>query len=658
MNVLYEYYVDLNSFNSIGNQIYEKSIISSNIHKIMKSFIEEQKLEYYINENESDYYYVVSRGRRVRYRRSRGRGRSREYELNKKKFTKNISLLFKYLFKYFDFCLFLSFKEEKSDILKYWITSNNKIFEFYANMKVLLMERNYKKNDYKEIISLISLYSGLINYYNKESIINDKIFKMRINEINKYILTDTYDLSFSYESTELNENNYKICIFCLESDKSQNYIFQDIINIKDIKRFSKKYIIRVNKDIYLLPLENAMTSLYTFDYSSSNTFNNLINYYNVENECEYSNLTKIEKIPIYSWNIGYGQNKFILLSEKDNKIYTFNSQKEVMSRNSEFILDEKINEINTKENKIIDFIEGPKNSPPFLSNEKGEIFSIDENNYKYRWMEAKERESFNYPLKISTFSSESKIKCISANYNECYAIDYYGNLYKKTIYNNDDIRQIPHWEKVEEEKKFIQCKCGDGYLLCLVKEKNGKCSIYAKGENNVFQCGINYSEGISNNIIGKNVRDLTQCYETEYLDFQSIYANNAFSAAITTDWKLYIWGLKDMDDCNEAPIHKPTLVSSDSDKDLIIEKVSLGHNKLFAIGRTLENGNYIKKLFSLETKMLKEKNKEKDKEKIGYYLKEVEIMNAKKNNSRIIPLKILAGEDKAYVLTINEEDLM
>jgi hypothetical protein len=201
MNVLYEYYIDLNSCNSIGNQLYEKSIISSNIHKIMKCFIEDQKLEYYIKENDSDYYYVVSRGgRRIRYRRSRGRGRGREYEL-KKKFTKNISLLFKYIFKYFDFCLFLSFKEEKSDILKYWITSNNKIFEFYANMKVLLMERNYKKNDYKEIISLISLYSGLINYYNKESIINDKIFKMRINEINKYILTDTYDLSFSYEST-------------------------------------------------------------------------------------------------------------------------------------------------------------------------------------------------------------------------------------------------------------------------------------------------------------------------------------------------------------------------------------------------------------------------------------------------------------------------
>ena len=37
--------------------------------------------------------------------------------------------------------------------------------------------------------------------------------------------------------------NYKICIFCLESDKSQNYIIQDTINKKDMKKFNKEYII-------------------------------------------------------------------------------------------------------------------------------------------------------------------------------------------------------------------------------------------------------------------------------------------------------------------------------------------------------------------------------------------------------------------------------
>ena len=661
MNVLYDYYINLNYCNYIGIQLYEKSILSSNIHKIMKTFIEEHKFDNYISEeNDSDYYYIYSRGgRMVRYRREYRRGgrrrRNRDRENGgKKNYTKNISLLFQYIFKYFDFCLFLYFKDEKSDILKYWIKSENKLFEFYANMKVLLMEKNYHKNDYKENISLIAFYSGLMNNYDKDNIINDKIFKMKINKINRYILNDTYDLSFEIEKNEINKNNYKICIFCLENDNTQNYICQDIINLKDMKRFNKEYKIRINKDIYLLPLENVMTSLYTFDHSSD-TYKNFTDYYNVGNTYEYSKLTKIEEIPKYSWNIGYGQYKFVLLSENDNKIYIFNCQNEEMSINSKYILDEKINEINTEENKIIDLIEGPKDSPPFLYNDKGEIFSIDENNYKYMWLEEEERESFIYPLKISSMPSKTKIKYISANYNECYAIDYYGNLYQKTIYKRQYEWQNPYWEPIgleEDKKNFVECKCGDGYLLCLAKDKNGKCSIYAKGDNNVYQCGINFSEGISSNIRGKTIQNLTQCDGTEYLDFQSIYANDSFSAALTTDWKLYIWGLKDKDDYNILPIQKPTLVTSDFNKDLIIEQISLGYNKLFAIGRALENGNYFKKLFSLEAKKLKEK------EKLPFILKEVEIMNTKENNSRVIPLKILVGENKAYVLAINEDNLI
>ena len=517
------------------------------------------------------------------------------------------------------------------------------------------MEKNYKQNDNKENLSLIALYSGLINYFNKDTIINDKIFKMNINEINKYILTGTYDLSFKNELNTFNENINKICIFCLENDKSQKYIFQDIINVKDIKKFNKEYRIRVNKDIYLIPVENVMTCLYTFDHSSSYTFSNFLNYYNVKSTYEYSNLIKIEEIPKYSWDMGYGQYKFLLLSEKDNNIYIFNSQNEEISKNSKFILEKKINEINTEENKIIGFVQGQKNTPPFLYNERGEIFSIDENNYKYMWLDEMERQNFNYPLKIQPISTEIKIKSISANYNECYIIDYSGNLYQNLIYKNHYERQEPQWENLylpEKEKKFIKCVCGDGYLLCLAKDNNGKCSIYAKGNNNVFQCGVNISEGLSSNVRGKIVCDLTQCDGTEYLDFQSIYANNTFSAAITKDWKLYIWGLKDKTDYNILPIKSPTLVTSDFDKDLIIEQISLGYNKLFAIGRTLKNGNYIKKLFSLETE------KTKDKEKFQFFLKEVKIMDVKENNSRIVPIKVLVGKNKVYVLSINEDNLI
>ena len=271
------------------------------------------------------------------------------------------------------------------------------------------------------------------------------------------------------------------------------------------------------------------------------------------------------------------------------------------------------------------------------------------------WLDEMERQNFNYPLKIQPISTEIKIKSISANYNECYIIDYSGNLYQNLIYKNHYERQEPQWENLylpEKEKKFIKCVCGDGYLLCLAKDNNGKCSIYAKGNNNVFQCGVNISEGLSSNVRGKIVCDLTQCDGTEYLDFQSIYANNTFSAAIAKDWKLYIWGLKDKTDYNILPIKSPTLVTSDFDKDLIIEQISLGYNKLFAIGRTLKNGNYIKKLFSLETE------KTKDKEKFQFFLKEVKIMDVKENNSRIVPIKVLVGKNKVYVLSINEDNLI
>ena len=69
--------------------------------------------------------------------------------------------------------------------------------------------------------------------------------------------------------------------------------------------------------------------------------------------------------------------------------------------------------------------------------------------------------------------------------------------------------------------------------------------------------------------------------------------------------------------------------------------------KLFAIGRILENGNYIKKLFSLE------KNTSQNKELGPYFLKEFKELNIEEKNSRIIPVKICIGDTNTYVLCIN-----
>ena len=92
----------------------------------------------------------------------------------------------------------------------------------------------------------------------------------------------------------------------------------------------------------------------------------------------------------------------------------------------------------------------------------------------------------------------------------------------------------------------------------------------------------------------------------------------------------------DPNDYDIIPIHEPTLVSIDLYKDLIIEQISLRYNKLFVIGRVLENENYIKKLFSLEKKEANLKKKE-----IQFILKEVKIFDIKENGSRIVPIKVL-----------------
>ena len=62
----------------------------------------------------------------------------------------------------------------------------------------------------------------------------------------------------------------------------------------------------------------------------------------------------------------------------------------------------------------------------------------------------------------------------------------------------------------------------------------------------------------------------------------------------------------------------------------------------------LENGNYIKKLFSLE------KAGSNWDEKSPFILKEIKIMDVKENNSRIIPIKILIEQNETYCLCINE----
>ena len=261
-------------------------------------------------------------------------------------------------------------------------------------------------------------------------------------------------------------------------------------------------------------------------------------------------------MPKYSWYFGYGQNNYLLISEENNQIYTFS---EDYLNNLDFIKDKKINDITNKENKTIDILESSINSCTFLSNHRNEIFCIDNRNFNNEKLYQKENNEYPFEIEIEEISPKIKIKSISASYKSIYIIDINGNLYenneyfKSTISNiqnemNDNDDDNTKWKKINlphETNKFLQCACGDGHLLCLIEDNEGKGKIYAKGENSNYQCGVYQSTGYSNNISGRFIEVLTQCTNTAHLNFKSIYANKDFSAAITVDNKLYIWGLLD-----------------------------------------------------------------------------------------------------------------
>ena len=78
-----------------------------------------------------------------------------------------------------------------------------------------------------------------------------------------------------------------------------------IMDIQSSLIMDNKYKLRVNNNIYLVPLKNINTSLYSFENSN------------------HKKITKYENIPKYSWNIGYDGNKILLLSEENNEVYDF-----------------------------------------------------------------------------------------------------------------------------------------------------------------------------------------------------------------------------------------------------------------------------------------------------------------------------------------------
>jgi hypothetical protein len=225
-------------------------------------------------------------------------------------------------------------KRDIYDIFSYWIKSKNEIFKLYCDYKILSLDKFYKKNDYKETVTLFLYLIGLMSILNEENknkinIIDNDLFKMKINKFNEYRLNDkAYINNLIFENINENEKDNKdynkIAIFSLDNNK--NYFLQDIIDINDFKRFNKKYEFKTNKDLFFVPLKNINTYLYSFDFTSynNNKENIYYNYYEQKKAIEYDNLKKYENLPKYSWNFGYGNKNYLLLSEENNQIYTFN----------------------------------------------------------------------------------------------------------------------------------------------------------------------------------------------------------------------------------------------------------------------------------------------------------------------------------------------
>ena len=605
-NILYKYYCNKTSNNNVNEIIENTEIIDipSKLDEAIKKLMEINIDDYFPKDNNLSEEGIIRNNARVIM-------------------PKQIAYIIEFIFKYFDICLILFYRENQAKFFNYIFDKKNKIFKYYCNYKILTMKKNNKDNDYKETVSFI--------YYLKEIMASDpdrniKVYNSNFEMVNSHI----NEFKFEYDSgiydvvlKNINNNIYsynKLVVLCL-NDKTKKYYFQDIIDLNSLALSDVEYKFTVNSNIFLVPLKNINTCLYSFEHSNNKSFK--------ENNNQCKNLIKHEEIPKYTWNIGYNGNKYFLISEENDNAYSFIEQKNNSDSIKEiFDLEKRIETIKNTGGKIIDIFDGTSSS--FSRAEKGDIFLVDENRTRYKWLTEKEMANISCPISITSV----KIINISANYNECYAIGNNGLLYENKGHN---FKKIP---LPKDTKKFLQCACGNGYVICLVQNNEGKGNIYAKGINDNYQCG-------PNNLYYSNSFILTKCQIKEDLDFKYICTYNGFSAAITSCGKLYVWGL------HKLLIKRPLLINNnEKGSSILIDKISLNYDHMYLIGRILENGNYITKLFSLEL------NKNYDYSNDSFILKPIDIINKDDNNSRNIPIKILIGKNRVYCLCINENKLI
>lgn len=602
-----------------------------------------------------------------------------------KKISKKVTLLIQISFKYLDICLFLFFKQN-SKLFEYWLKSRNKLFLFYCNYKLLSTEKYYNKNDYKEIFSLIAHISDSIKCFsndNKKSNNNyNNTFDIQFSEFNEYITDvngEDFITNFSVENLDKEKDNdvkynyNKLAIFCIDKNSQEKkYILQDIINMEELKRKKISYKLKLEKQFYLVPLNNIPTYLYAFGYNYSHSLGingDLSKFYDTPKRCS--------GLPKYSWYFSYGQNYCLSLNEENNKIYACGCGKGAgldTKFKKEFTHKTRINNKIFEKDKIVDFATGNCNTSIILA-QNGEVYAIGENEENLLKIQISEKNRIKMPLKINIIEDmRIKVVSMSISHKNCYLIDNKGELYgigdnTRSQVLEDPDTEVESWTKIplpEGCQRFLQCANGERYLICLIEDDKGKGKLYARGCNNHNECGLKSEEHFISN--------LTPCDETYNLNFKSIYTRNSRSAAITVNGELFIWGKKCYvvdrnnksnsyyDDDNGECIKCPTIMRYDSNlKNVIIDEVAISSTHILAIGRSLENGNYVRKLFScgnnrkgaLGVKM----NSFEDTDNTDK-LSEVKITNENNENSRLIPIKLSIGNNRSFVLCIDENELI
>ena len=569
--------------------------------------------------------------------------------------------LCQFVFKYFDICFYLLFNYNYNKLAKYWINGNSQIYIFYQNYQLLATNKEYDKEDFKEILSHIAFSSRAIDYINlnnlnfKDSemeeltIKNNEILLLENEKIEKL------PIKFSLSPNSKNEDS-KIAIFA-QSETDKKYYLQDIINYSSnssLKTTGNNYYQKFKtKKLNIITLKNIQTELYAFgnNYSNCLGINGIIGK-------DYKEPNKCIGTPKYTWSFNYGALYTLILDEEKKEIYSTGcgiggGLKSISIK--KFSNENKINNSEFFKNKknILKFATGNCNSSLILTKDN-KLYGIGYNDGKILGSVIDDKTKV--PLLLPELTEKEKIISISIGFKNSFIITNEGKGY---LLGNNPILKLNQnfgikrdWISLplpEHMKRFVQCSIGENFFLFLLSDIHNKNRLYSLGNNIQGQCGV------GNDI--DNVQKITPCSGVNQLEFKKIFARNSNSAAITINGDLYVFGENtyfcfNNNNQNKKNIEYPTLVKFD--KDVICDEVALCSTHVLIIGREKINDVYVKKLYSCGS------NKHfalgcdigKDSKNI---INEVEFFS---NKPELIPIKVKVGQDKSFVLTVNQNDIL